>query len=334
MQNPSLPYTDQLTGLAIGEGGLYNQNYTGPYISDGKFQESVEFGEAEALDYLDYLSRMHDSAYAKYHDDDHREAADIMYAREAEKIKKLFPQFAARAVAEGNYASRTVLRHYSPTSMIGAMALKAGLGTLAGGLVGLTVQGVRNILQANQMANGTYRKDEMEEIEKYYRKDPHREKYLDKFSAEILKGVNPDSQLAKEIQSIKTKRAKQVEDDRLRKIAADSQAKMQSKEYKEDLAKKQTIWDAAHAARAARKAEREAEVKPKGIIAAIKEKVFPSKVTPTESELANSQAARWARFQGFYEDAEASKRSKKKKKTKRQKPNVKRAVKVLPHLYM
>lgn len=54
-------------------------NYTGPYISDGKFQKSVEFGEAKPQNRLDAASRLHDSLYAKYRDLPHRYLADYYY---------------------------------------------------------------------------------------------------------------------------------------------------------------------------------------------------------------------------------------------------------------
>ncbi len=51
-------------------------NYTGPYISNGKLQESVPFGDKTPKDELDALSRLHDSAYAKWDDRLHRSVAD------------------------------------------------------------------------------------------------------------------------------------------------------------------------------------------------------------------------------------------------------------------
>lgn len=325
MQNPSLPYTDQLTGLAIGEGGLLGQNYTGPYISDGKFQESVEFGESEALDYLDYLSRMHDSAYAKYSDPEHREAADMLYAREAKRIKGLFPQLASTAVGAGNYAARKALSYYSPASMVGAAALKAGFGTLQGGLIGLTIQGVRNILQMNQMVNGTYRKKEMDEVDAFYKTDPHRAKYLDKFSEEMLSGVNRSSDLAKEIAKIKKGKADRE--------ALGNALGRTTNGILDEVKRRQKEADLTRMRESVERGAAGLMDHVKALAAQAKQKAMPSKVSPTADELTASQAARWTKFQQLYVDAEASKHAKRKKK-KRQKPNVKRAVKILPHLYM
>ncbi len=54
-------------------------DYIGPYISNGKLQESVEFGDIRPTSSAEYHSRLHDSAYAKYKDRAHRRAADYIY---------------------------------------------------------------------------------------------------------------------------------------------------------------------------------------------------------------------------------------------------------------
>lgn len=90
-----------LSGATIG------QNYTGPYISGGKLQSSVEFGEAEALSLLDYFSRLHDTAYAHWPDRRHRYAADLIYHDEVKKLVGMYPAIASRAVKYANIASAT-----------------------------------------------------------------------------------------------------------------------------------------------------------------------------------------------------------------------------------
>ena len=64
-------------------------NYVGPYWSDGKLQSSVEWGTANPIDELDNLARQHDAAYAHWTDRAHREAADKLFADEAQKLKKI-----------------------------------------------------------------------------------------------------------------------------------------------------------------------------------------------------------------------------------------------------
>nr|WRQ64945.1 hypothetical protein [Sobelivirales sp.] len=132
-------------------------NYTGPYWSDGKFQESVEFGEADAKNELDELSRLHDSAYAKYKDRSHREAADEIYNREAKKLVGKFPALAGNLVQYGNYTGRQLADTYSMSRF---------------GLPGLIFQGLKNIYQSHQMLTGNYLKKEKQEIEDYYKTDP------------------------------------------------------------------------------------------------------------------------------------------------------------------
>jgi hypothetical protein len=82
-------------------------NYTGPYISDGKFQSSVEFGQTPPKDALDAISRLHDSAYAHWDDSQHRRAADIIYAKEAAKIDDSLAGIAGFSVLYGNQILRS-----------------------------------------------------------------------------------------------------------------------------------------------------------------------------------------------------------------------------------
>lgn len=136
----------------------FSGNYTGPYWSNGKVQTSVEFGEEIPLSQLDKLSRLHDSAYAKYRDREHREAADILYNRAAQQLAENFPQIAGSIVLYGNYANRQSQRladnliHYGP---LGALWFAA-----------------QNIADSNRMLNGTYLSKETQEVEDYYRTDP------------------------------------------------------------------------------------------------------------------------------------------------------------------
>lgn len=68
---------------------LFRDNYTGPYISDGKFQSSVYNGTACVKDGLAELSRWHDSMCSLYgHSDPHRILVDRIYYEVASKIKQ------------------------------------------------------------------------------------------------------------------------------------------------------------------------------------------------------------------------------------------------------
>jgi len=64
------------------------------------------FGNMKPIDQLDALSRLHDTAYARYSDYGHRAAADILYSREADKLVGAFPQLASYAVNYGNQTLR------------------------------------------------------------------------------------------------------------------------------------------------------------------------------------------------------------------------------------
>lgn len=83
--------------------GFAKVNYTGPYISDGKFQTSVEFGKTPPLDRLDAFSRLHDSAFAHFDDYGHRTAANSIY-HDQTKNGNSVENFAGNIVLYGNQA--------------------------------------------------------------------------------------------------------------------------------------------------------------------------------------------------------------------------------------
>lgn len=146
-------------------------NYTGPYISNGSIQESVEFGDKDPKDALDALSRLHDSAYAKYKDQAHRTAADAIYEKEAKKLLAQFPQLAGDLVLYGNQILRSGSTLAQSISKWGPF--------------GLIIGGVQNMYNLNDyMMNGAkYRK----EIQEYYATDPFPNKQV----------YNPGSQPSK-----------------------------------------------------------------------------------------------------------------------------------------
>jgi len=160
--------------LIKGIGGEYTGNYTGPHWSDGKVQESVEWGDSNPQGELDYLSREHDSAYARFKDDKHREAADKIYHDKATKLAGKFPQLAGNLVLYGNHAGRQAGKLFK-NAKTGAM-FGGPLGALAGAIY--TAGG--NIVDNMSRINGTYLKKEMADIEKYNQSDPRKVTLKDK----------------------------------------------------------------------------------------------------------------------------------------------------------
>jgi len=75
-----------------------SENFTGPYVSDGKFQESVAKSTAKPKSKLDWHSRTHDSAYAVRKDRKSRYEADLVYQANAYKIGGIVPRVAGTAV--------------------------------------------------------------------------------------------------------------------------------------------------------------------------------------------------------------------------------------------
>jgi len=146
-------------------------NYVGPYWSNGKVQESVEWGDKEPIDELDELARQHDAAYAHFKDRPRREAADLIFATEARKLNRKLggtltsdPRFAAAMVEYGNYAGRQAAKLATDVGT----GFKMGLGPLAGVLK----FGVDNIREMNQRIHGTHLKKELETVRAFYNTDP------------------------------------------------------------------------------------------------------------------------------------------------------------------
>nr|UHS71946.1 MAG: hypothetical protein 2 [Hubei sediment luteo-like virus 2] len=142
-------------------------NYVGPYWSDGKVQESVEWGDKPALHALDELARQHDAAYAHYKDEKHREAADMIFAEEAKKLKQKYgskwaddPQIAARLVEYGNHTQRQV----SKLAKIGVLGPAA--------LPWLIYHQASNMIDNHKRIKGTYLTKEMGDVRKLYSTDP------------------------------------------------------------------------------------------------------------------------------------------------------------------
>ncbi len=131
-------------------------NYTGPYISDGKFQTSVAFGKTQPANELDRLSRLHDTAYSVYTDPSYLMAADAMYADEAGKLEGKLPAVAATAVKQGNMAINGFNR--------------LGKNVLTFGPLGLIKTAVENIWDASHYIDNE--KSIKKNIKHMYNSDP------------------------------------------------------------------------------------------------------------------------------------------------------------------
>lgn len=132
--------------------GKYLPNYTGPYISDGKFQTSVKFGRAVPKDRLDKLSRLHDTAFKEFSDYGHRTAANSIYHNDA-KSGNAMSQIAGAAVLYGN------------------QVLSASKG-LSFNLPALVYGGVRNALNLHDYVKNE--KKYKQDIKNLYAQDPMR----------------------------------------------------------------------------------------------------------------------------------------------------------------
>lgn len=130
-------------------------NYTGPYISNGKFQPSVQFGDRRPKDALDALSRLHDTAYAKWDDRLHRTIADRIYNEDAKQLSGMFPEVARFAVTYGNQTINS-FNNIKKNWMYGPF------GILKGG-----VENAYDLFQVIDQGDAVAR-----EIRNYYKTDP------------------------------------------------------------------------------------------------------------------------------------------------------------------
>jgi len=144
-------------------------NYVGPYWSDGRLTESVEWGDKPALNALDELARRHDAAYAHYKDEKHREAADMLFAEEAKKLKQKYgskwaedPQIAARLVEYGNHTTRQI-KSLAKIGVLGPAALPW-----------LIYKQASNMIDNHKRMKGTYLTKEVGDIRRFYETDPKR----------------------------------------------------------------------------------------------------------------------------------------------------------------
>ncbi len=152
-------------------------NYTGPYISNGEYQTSVEFGDVKPLDILDSFSRLHDSAYAKWKDQLHRSVADSIYNESVKNLEGLFPEIAGFAVLYGNQLGRAV------SNIISGWEYAAGnpLGALAGGVYNLY-----------ELMSYTHNYDSVKrEILSYYSTDPYKDTHQLGGGGELDMGNKP-----------------------------------------------------------------------------------------------------------------------------------------------
>lgn len=79
----------------------WSENYTGPFLSDGKFHKSVANGKASPKSKLDRLSRIHDTAYALCKDAGCLRKADRAY-HQATRSMSWFPRLAGDLVLYWN----------------------------------------------------------------------------------------------------------------------------------------------------------------------------------------------------------------------------------------
>jgi len=141
-------------------------NYIGPYWSDGKFQNSVAFGQAEVTSVLDYLARFHDSVYAVYKDREHREASDIFFNDIAQTLKSNFAHVAGTSVLYGNYLARQM------SNVASEVKTRLQAGDFPGAVVTLASTGFGNIKEASRLTNEKYLRNEWNHIKELYRNNP------------------------------------------------------------------------------------------------------------------------------------------------------------------
>ncbi len=148
-------------------------NYVGPFWSDGKFQQSVAFGDAEVKSVLDYLARFHDTVYAEYKDRGHREASDIFFNDIAQMLQSNFAHVAGKTVLYGNYTARQL------ATVVSDLKSRLSKGDFIGAIGSVATAGFGNIKHANKMVNESYLRKEWEHLKELYHKDPKLNRLLE-----------------------------------------------------------------------------------------------------------------------------------------------------------
>jgi hypothetical protein len=131
--------------------------YTGPYYSNGKFQNSVAFGSALPTDYTSSQSRLHDSAYAYYPDDRHRVAADWIYSQLLSRDDSIKSSIVRNLPLYGNLVApdpQDLALVFSPLAIL--VAAKSA---------------IRLAVTTRDIANGAYNQ-EITDVLNYYQTDP------------------------------------------------------------------------------------------------------------------------------------------------------------------
>lgn len=174
------PAPDSIDGLGIKQlipGAL--GNYIGPGWSNGEMQESVEWGDKEPQDELDLAAYYHDSAYAKFKDKRHRQAADIQFYEATKHLKGDLAKTARNAVVYGN---NTKDRLFSISEDV---ATGAKYGGLAGAVGGLVYNGGKATYEFVRGLHGGYDKD-AKDVRDYYATDPYKRQNM-KFTTQEIK---------------------------------------------------------------------------------------------------------------------------------------------------
>lgn len=129
-------------------------NYTGPFWSDGKIQNSVEFGLSPTYDEVDTASRLHDSAFAHFGDARHRRAADKIYQTTLSNVSGFKSALVRNLPLYGNFLGSDLSGLLAPMSFLNAA---------------LAIYAISEL--EDEFRQGKYDK-EIADVMKYYTTDP------------------------------------------------------------------------------------------------------------------------------------------------------------------
>jgi hypothetical protein len=140
---------------------VVGERYTGPFISNNKFQTSVMFGDQAPLGVRDSNSRLHDTSYAYFGDDmTGKMAADSIYNKRQSVLPGINPLI-GNVVQYGNALGR------SASNIVGHGSEGFRLAGLPGAFLGLVYGGAENAVQLyDYVLHGDEKKKEILELEK------------------------------------------------------------------------------------------------------------------------------------------------------------------------
>jgi len=166
---------------------LIGQRYTGPWVSNGKFQKSVSFGDQPPLGVVDSYSRLHDTGHDQYGPGIYRKAADSLYHDRMSKLPGALPHLLGDVVVYGNAGMQSL------GNITSGMTSGFKLAGLPGAFAGLIYGGAKNMYELHDYV--THRDEAKKAVRDMEKLDPFPQYQRGPLSLDydstMLRGIRP-----------------------------------------------------------------------------------------------------------------------------------------------